>query len=122
MHNYLNLQEILALHELSIEKFGGTSGVREMSAVESALNRPQSGYYKDILEEASALMESLLINHPFADGNKRTAFVATAVFLSINGFQIKANSDWLYERVIAWIECQTNRLALIYSDLKTCVQ
>ncbi len=122
MNNYLNLNEILALHELSIQRFGGASGVREMGAVESALNRPQSGYYADVIEEAAALMESLLINHPFVDGNKRTAFVASSVFLSINGFNIRAESDWLYDRVISWINCRGNRLEAITADLRIVVK
>ncbi len=121
MNIYMNLEEILALHELSIKRFGGASGVREMGAVESALNRPQNGYYADIVEEAAALMESLLINHPFVDGNKRTAFVATSVFLALNNVQIKAESNWLYEKVISWIECKTNRLDLISTDLRKCI-
>lgn len=56
-----------------------------MGAVESSIYRPQCGYYADIVEEACALMESLLINYPFVDGNKRTAFAAFDVFLRING-------------------------------------
>ncbi len=122
MKIYLNKDEILALHDLSLQKFGGASGVREMNSVEAALNRPQNGYYKDIIEEAAALMESLLINHPFVDGNKRTAFVATSVFLSINGFNIQAQSDWLYEKIISWIKCKSNRLEIISRDLKLVIK
>jgi len=57
--------------------------VRDPGALESALYRPQTGYYKDIVAEAAALMESLAIHHPFVDGNKRIAFAATDVFLRI---------------------------------------
>ena len=73
-------------------RHGGTQGVRDLGALESALFRPQSGYYKDLVEEASALLESLTINHPFLDGNKRAAFAITDVFLNINGYEIDITS------------------------------
>ena len=72
------------------------TGIRDMGGLESAAYRPQSGYYSDIVEEACALMESLLINHPFMDGNKRTAFAACSVFLHINGQRIKGDSNKLF--------------------------
>jgi death-on-curing protein len=56
--------------------------------LESAVGRPQAGYYQDVIEEAAALFESLSQNHPFVDGNKRTAFTAAAVFLMINGYEL----------------------------------
>lgn len=67
MRDYPTLHEVLAIHALSIEAYGGSEGVRDLGAIEAALFRPQSGYYADIIEEAAALMESLLINHPFVD-------------------------------------------------------
>jgi death-on-curing protein len=62
--------------------------VRDLGLLESALYRPQTGYYADLLEMAAALFESLLMNHPFVDGNKRTAFFATDVFLRMNGYRL----------------------------------
>jgi death on curing protein len=85
---YLTLEEILGFHEVLIARFGGTLGVRDQGALESAIARPQSGYYSDTIEEAAALWESLSQNHPFLDGNKRTAVAATAVFLRINGYRL----------------------------------
>lgn len=58
-----------------------------MGLLESALFRPQSGYYTDLVEMAAALFESLINNHPFVDGNKRVAFFATDVFLRLNGYR-----------------------------------
>ena len=71
-----------------IKDFGGTHQVRDLGLLEAAVARPQSGYYADLLEEASALFESLAQNHPFLDGNKRTAFTATALFLILNGYKL----------------------------------
>jgi death-on-curing protein len=62
-----------------IERFGGSHGLRDQGALESALARPQTGYYLDLIEEAAALWESLSQNHPFIDGNKRIAITATAM-------------------------------------------
>jgi len=91
---YLSLDEVLELHTILLERFGGPAGVRDMGLLESALFRPQSGYYGDLVEMAAALFESLINNHPFVDGNKRVAFFATDVFLRLNGyrFDIEAKS------------------------------
>ena len=71
-----------------IKDFGGIHQVRDLGLLEAAVARPQSGYYADLLEEASALFESLSQNHPFLDGNKKTAITATAVFLRLNGYKL----------------------------------
>ena len=87
---YVTLDEALRIHELLIKEFGGATGVRDRGLIESALLRPQTGYYADLIEEAAALWESLAQNHPFIDGNKRTAFAVTYTFLAINGGRITA--------------------------------
>jgi death-on-curing protein len=69
-----------------IEEFGGRQGIRDKGLLESAIFRSQSGYYSGIIEEASALMESLANNHPFIDGNKRISFVMTDAMLRANGY------------------------------------
>ena len=84
---HLTLDEVLELHSVLIQRFGGATGVRDMGLLESALFRPQSGYYRDLAEMAAALFESLINNHPFVDGNKRVAFFATDVFLRLNGYR-----------------------------------
>jgi len=84
-HDHLSLSEVLAIHFHQIEAYGGLHGERDRGAIEAALARPQSGYYRDLVEEAAALWESLAQNHPFLDGNKRTAFACTVTFLRING-------------------------------------
>jgi death on curing protein len=91
--DYLTPADILALHDLLVSRYGGIPGVRDLGALESAAFRPQSGYYSTVIEEAAALMESIAKNHPFVDGNKRTAFAATDVFLRINGYRAQLSSS-----------------------------
>jgi death-on-curing protein len=97
---YLTIAEILAIHEDQITWHGGSRGLRDPGALESALFRPQTGYYADVIGEAAALWESLSQNHPFIDGNKRIAFDATYTFLRINGYLLTADADAIYAFVI----------------------
>lgn len=90
---YPTLDEALAMHEVVIERFGGTTGIRDMGALESALHRPQSGYYDSLSLQAAALLLSLAMNHAFVDGNKRMAFALTAAFLRLNGFWLVVAPD-----------------------------
>ena len=121
MREYLTSIEVLALHRVLIERYGGAIGLRDMGAVEAAVFRPQCGYYQNIIEEAAALLESLLINHPFVDGNKRVAFAACDVFLRMNGYKLEADPLWLYQRMMAWIETRDDRFARILGDLHSIV-
>ena len=122
MRDYPTLQEVLAIHETLLEHYGGAAGVRDLGAIEAALFRPQSGYYDSIVEEAAALMESLLINHPFVDGNKRVAFAVCDVFLTINGRILDADPTWLYERMLLWLEERETRFQMIIDDLRVCIK
>ena len=88
---YLSLDEVLEIHQRLIARFGGTPGIRDQGLLESALYRPQTGYYEDLTSMAAALFESLLLNHAFVDGNKRIAFFATDVFLRLNGWKISVD-------------------------------
>lgn len=96
MTDYLTMADILAIHADQIERYGGSAGVRDPGLLEAALYRPQTGYYADLIEEAAALWESLAQNHPFIDGNKRTAFAATYTFLAINGARLTADVHETY--------------------------
>ncbi len=118
MRDYLTSVDVLALHHALIERYGGAKGIRDMGAVEAAVFRPQCGYYADIAEEAAALLESLLINHPFIDGNKRAAFAACDVFLRINGYSLNAEADWLHQRMMAWIDTPSDRFEQIVHDIR----
>jgi death-on-curing protein len=101
---FLSVDEVLAIHERVIEEFGGAPGVRDHGLVDSAVHRPRSGYYDELWSMAAALFESLLMNHPFVDGNKRVAFFATDVFLRINGFHIDVKADRAHAHLIGLME------------------
>jgi death-on-curing protein len=117
MIDYLTVADVLAIHADQIERYGGTHGVRDLGLLEAALYRPQTGYYADLIEEAAALWESLSQNHPFLDGNKRTAFAAMYTFLAINGIQLTAEAgrawrflsglyekdQFRFERLVPWL-------------------
>ncbi|MGC2332086.1 MAG: type II toxin-antitoxin system death-on-curing family toxin [Candidatus Acidiferrales bacterium] len=83
---YPTVAETIEAHRLLIEEFGGHHGIRDPGLLESAVFRPQNGYYNNLIEEASALMEFLANNHAFIDGNKRISFVMTDVLLRLNGY------------------------------------
>jgi death on curing protein len=83
---YPTVAETIETHHLLIEEFGGLHGIRDRGLLESAVLRPQNGYYGNLIEEASALMESLANNHAFLDGNKRVSFVMTDAMLRANGY------------------------------------
>jgi death-on-curing protein len=83
---YPTVAETIETHRLLIDEFGGLHGIRDMGLLESAVFRPQTGYYGGLIEEASALMESLGNNHAFIDGNKRVSFVMTDAMLRANGY------------------------------------
>jgi death-on-curing protein len=111
MTDYLTLAEVLAIHEDQIERYGGAHGVRDHGLLESALYRPQTGYYHDLIEEAAALWESLAQNHPFLDGNKRAAFAATYTFLVINGARLTVDADQAFEFISGLYETGTFQFA-----------
>jgi death-on-curing protein len=97
---YVATADAIFFHKIMIERYGGASGIRDAGALESALHRPQTGYYETIIHEAAALMESLVQNHPFIDGNKRVAFAVVDVFLRINGHSITANSIAIHKHLL----------------------
>jgi death-on-curing protein len=107
MTDYLTVVEILAIHDDQITRYGGGAGIRDRGLLEAALYRPQTGYYADLIEEAAALWESLAQNHPFIDGNKRTAFAAVYTFLTINGVSLTAGPDEIYKFIIGLYEAGT---------------
>jgi death-on-curing protein len=101
---HLTLDEALAIHERLVARFGGPAGVRDLGLLDSALYRPQTGYYADLAEMAAALFESLLMNHPFVDGNKRVAFFATDVFLRLNGWKLQVEASEAHATLIRLLE------------------
>ena len=121
---FLSRDETLEIHRVLIERFGGPPGVRDLGLLESALFRPRTGYYADLAEMAAALFESLIMNHPFVDGNKRVAFFATDVFLRMNGYKLSVDNREAHgfliglldgnrctmDNLLPWIRRNTKRL------------
>lgn len=96
--------EVLTIHSILVDEFGGADGVRDMGALEAAVFRPQTGYYDDPIAEASALMESLIQNHPFLDGNKRIAVAAADVHLRMHGLELAGDSTAHHRFIIGQME------------------
>ena len=111
--DYLTVADVLGMHSVLMQRYGGAPGVRDPGALEAALFRPQTGYYEDIVAEAAALMESLAINHPFVDGNKRIAFAAADVFLRVNGWHLKRAPKQIYAEMMQMLESGTFDIAHI---------
>ena len=93
---YLTIQEVLFIHFQVIERFGGRHGVLNLAGLESAAARPQAtmegdDLYASVLEKAAVLLHSLVLNHPFQDGNKRTAFTGLGLFLHYNGMALEGS-------------------------------
>ena len=94
---YLTVEQVLFLHARLIAETGGSHGVRDLGLLQSAIARPQASFegvdlYPDLFTQAAALLDSLARNHPFIDGNKRTAIAAAALFLRRNGYQLTASN------------------------------
>ncbi len=102
----IGLKEVLNIHNILIDKFGGSKGVRDLGALEAAINRPyvtfgEMDLYPSPIEKAAAILESMLINHPFLDGNKRTAYVLMKLILIDSGLEIVADQNEKYLMVIS---------------------
>ena len=111
---YLSLREILELYDKLIEISGGARGIRDIRALESAINQPrltfnQSDLYPDILAKAAALCFFLVMNHPFVDGNKRMGHAAMETFLILNGFEIEASVDEQEKIILQLASGELNR-------------
>lgn len=101
----ISLKEVESIHEILIDKFGGTKGIRDRGALESAINRPyqtfdQKELYQDPIDKAAAIFESLIMNHPFIDGNKRTAYVLMRLTLLENNLAFQADQHERYDCVL----------------------
>lgn len=95
---YITLDVVIAIHDDMIERYGGSHGIRDLGLIQSALARPQASFggedlYPTVLDKAAALFHSLIFNHAFMDGNKRTSITTTARFLYINGYELTAEKE-----------------------------
>lgn len=114
MIRYLNLAQVLRLHSLIIQTSGGTQGIRDQGLLESAIAQPQMTFggedlYSSVIEKASALGFSLIMNHPFLDGNKRVGHAAMETFLILNAWEINANIDEQENFILGVAEGSINR-------------
>lgn len=97
---YLTIEEIILIHEYELQKYGGHPGIRNIALLESSTYRPQTSFgerelYKTPFEKAACLMYVIIKNHPFVDGNKRTAVVSSIIFLKLNGHNLKLSQKKL---------------------------
>lgn len=125
---FLTLEEVLILHEDQIERYGGSSGIRDLRLLESAIFRPQSTFggeylYKTIFLKAAALMHSIILNHPFVDGNKRTGIVSGIVFLELHSHSLHVSQkeivalalhittkEWNIEDIASWLKSHAKKV------------
>ncbi len=115
---YLTMDDVLWIHGEQLREYGGASGVRDAGLVESALLRPQTGYYSDLIEEASALWESLAMNHGFVDGNKRVGFACTIIFLEANGVEPTGSEQEWIDFIYSNLEAGTFRKDVLEAWLR----
>lgn len=110
---YLSPEQILFIHARLIAETGGSHGVRDLGGLQSALARPQASFdnqdlYPDVFHKAAALIDSLIRNHPFLDGTKRTGVAAAGIFLHRNGYQLMASNESMVEMVMKIAQSQTD--------------
>ena len=126
---YLRLSEVLEIHRRVLDQSGGAAGVRDLGAIQSALAQPQMTFggeelYPTVEAKASAVCFSLVMNHPFVDGNKRVGHAAMETFLVLNGYELNADVDdaetvilqlasglLTREALLDWVRTHVNRVA-----------
>ena len=113
MVQYLTPEQVLFLHSRLIAETGGEQGIRDLGMLLSALGRPQATLhekelYSNLFSKAAALMDSLVRNHPFVDGNKRTAITAAALFLRLNGYRLDVENAEMVRFTLACAKSQVS--------------
>ncbi len=114
---FIEMSEVLDIHNRQLHKFGGTSGIRDEGLLDSALAQPQATFGGQFLhptlpEQAAAYLYHLAKNHPFVDGNKRTALAVMLTFLRINGYRLDLSADATYQMVLDVVEDKMSKEAL----------
>jgi len=123
---FLTLDEVLGLHADQIRRYGGATGLRDLSSLQSAIAMPETSYggeylHGTLFEMAAGYLFHLARNHPFVDGNKRTALICALVFLGLNGQRLDADPDALYELVdgVAAGQVDKSEVAIFLRDHAT---
>src|ERR1700738_1279353 len=122
MTQYVTTADALFFHKVLIERYGGATGIRDAGALESALHRPQTGYYDTLIHEAAALLEGLVQNHPFIDGNKQIAFAVGDGFFRIKGYATPADSKAIYDHMMELFEARTFDMEHLVPRLQEIVE
>ncbi len=125
---YLSLEQVLLIHEDQIVRYGGSSGLRILPLLESAIFRPQSSFggndlYLTVFDKAAALMHSIILNHAFVDGNKRTGTTSALVFLELNSYRLHVSQKsleeasvkveskkWDIEQISSWLKNNSRKI------------
>lgn len=119
--NYLALDDALYIHAEQLRLFGGAQGIRYHGLIKSALLRPQTGYYADLVERSAALWESLAMNHGFIDGNKRVPFACMDILLGLNGARLEAEPEVVIRFIYHHLEMGTFRKPVLEEWLRAHV-
>ena len=111
---FLSISQVLDIHQDEINSFGGTSGVRDEGLLDSALAQPQATFGGELLhptihEQAAAYLYHLAMNHPFIDGNKRTAFAVMDTFITLNGYSLNLSEEQAYNLVIQVVQREMSK-------------
>ncbi len=114
---FLEITDILEIHQILINRFGGMSGIRDEGLLESALSQPQATFFGELLhptihEQAAAYLYHIAKNHPFLDGNKRTAYGAMETFLRFNGYNLDLSDEQVYNMVMQVAQGEMSKEAL----------
>lgn len=115
--NFVSKSDVFNIHKRQIERFGGLDGIRDAGLLDSALAQPQATFFGELLHptifaQAAAYLYHLAKNHPFLDGNKRTAFATTITFLQINGYELNMTEDAAYNMVMQVAQGEISKEAL----------
>src|SRR3990172_5504673 len=116
---YLTVEEVLAIYDQIIQGTGGSAGIRDIGGLEAAIAQPRMTFggdelYPTLIEKASALGYSLIQNHPFVDGNKRTGHAAMEIFLVLNGYHIVASVEEQVDIILQVASGNASREAFTY--------
>ncbi|MEH2330294.1 type II toxin-antitoxin system death-on-curing family toxin [Nostoc sp.] len=111
---FFTISQVLDIHQRQIQRFGGTSGVRDEGLLDSALAQPQATFGGELLhptihQQAAAYLYHLTMNHPFIDGNKRTAFAVMDTFITLNGYTLNLSQEQAYNLVIQVVQKEISK-------------
>ena len=120
MPEFLSVEDVLELHGLQIERYGGAVGLRDRGLLESAVSQPEATFdgkslHEDIYAMAAAYLFHIVMNHPFVDGNKRTGLLAMLVFLDLNGITIEHSTDEMFDLTLAVAEGRLDKEGVAFT-------